>query len=125
MQENYLFSFIWPMVAYGENFFGGSVLNVKIRHSMPPISACCIVGKAFWTKPPSPLSAHYHCSVYPRGVATIIALAPRGLATIRTSDGATYEVVTDTTWRVGATVTCEHTASGRTAWQALDCRQTS
>jgi hypothetical protein len=54
-------------------------------------------------------------SVYPRGVATVIALAPRGLATIRTSDGTTSEVVTGSTWRVGDTVTCENTARGQTA----------
>jgi|RhiMethySRZTD1v2_1073278.scaffolds.fasta_scaffold1064714_1 hypothetical protein len=113
------------MVAYGENSFGSRVLNVKIRHSMPPISACFIAGKAFWTTPPSPLSAPYHYAVYPRVVATVIALAPRGLATIRTSDGTTSEVVTGTTLRVGDTVTCEYTARGRTAWQALGCRKTS
>jgi hypothetical protein len=54
-------------------------------------------------------------AVYPRVVATVIALAPRGLATIRTSDGVTPEVLTGTTWRGGATVTCEHTARRQTA----------
>jgi hypothetical protein len=106
-------------------FFWGRLLNVKTRHSMPPINACFIAGKAFWTTPPSPLSAHYHYAVYLRVVATVIAPAPWGLATIRISNGTTSEVVTGTTWRVGATVTCEHTARGQTAWQALDCRQTS
>jgi hypothetical protein len=32
-------------------------------------------------------------SVYPRVDATVIALAPQGLATIRTTNGTTYEVV--------------------------------
>jgi hypothetical protein len=64
-------------------------------------------------------------SVFPRVVATVIALAPQGLATIRTMDGATYEVVKCTTWRVGDMVTCEYTARWRTSWQALDCRKTS
>ena len=57
-------------------------------------------------------------AVYPRVVATVIVLAPRGLATIRTSDGATSEVVTGTAWWLGDTVACEHTARGRTAWHA-------
>jgi hypothetical protein len=64
-------------------------------------------------------------SVYPRVVATVITLEPRGMATIRTADGTTYEVVKGTTWRVGDTVTCEYTTRGRAAWQALDCRKTS
>ena len=43
-------------------------------------------------------------SVFPRVVATVMALEPRGLAAIRTREGATYEVLTGTTWRVGDTV---------------------
>jgi hypothetical protein len=64
-------------------------------------------------------------SVYPRVVATVIALEPRGLATNRTTEGATYEVLTGTTWRVGATVECEHVARPRVPWETLDCRKTS
>ena len=64
-------------------------------------------------------------SVYPRVVATVLTLAPRGMATLQTSDGARYEVVRGTGWQVGDTVTCEHRATGRPAWQALECRKTS
>ncbi len=64
-------------------------------------------------------------SVYPRVVATVLTLAPRGMATIQTSDGARYEVVRGTGWQVGDTVTCEHRTTGRPAWQALKCRKTS
>jgi hypothetical protein len=54
-----------------------------------------------------------------------MALEPRGLATIRTVDGATYEVLKGTTWRVGDTVECEHVARTRIPWATLDCRKTS
>ena len=64
-------------------------------------------------------------SVYPRIVATVVTVAPRGMATIQTRDGVRYEVVRGTGWRVGDTVTCEHAASERPAWQALECRQNS
>ena len=40
--------------------------------------------------------------------------------------GAGNFIVGDTTgWQVGDTVTCEHRATGRPAWQALECRKTS
>jgi hypothetical protein len=64
-------------------------------------------------------------SVFPRVVATVIALAPRGMVTIRTVDGATYEVVKGTTWRVGDRVECEHGTRTRVPWEALDCHKTS
>jgi hypothetical protein len=64
-------------------------------------------------------------SVYPRVVATVLTLAPRGMATIQTSDGTRYEVSRGNDWQVGDTVTCEHRATGRPAWQALECRKTS
>ena len=64
-------------------------------------------------------------SVYPRVVATVLTLAPRGMATIQTSDGVRYEVIRGTGWQVGDTVTCEHRATERPAWQALECRKTS
>jgi len=37
-------------------------------------------------------------SPLPRLVATVIALAPRGLATLRSVDGALYQVLTGTGW---------------------------
>ncbi len=61
----------------------------------------------------------------PRVVATVMAMDPRGLATIRTVDGARYEVVTGTGWRVGDPVECEHNERVRVPWEALDCRKTS
>jgi hypothetical protein len=64
-------------------------------------------------------------SVYPRVVATVLTLAPRGMATIQSSDGTRYEVVRGTGWQVGDTVTCEHSATGGPAWRALECRKTS
>lgn len=60
-------------------------------------------------------------SVYPRVVATVIAVEPRGLAAIRTREGATYEVLKGTTWRVGDTVECEHVVRTRVPWETLDC----
>jgi len=62
-------------------------------------------------------------SVLPRVVATVLALDPRGLATIQTVDGARYEVLTGTGWRVGDTVTCEHIARTHVKWETLNCRQ--
>jgi hypothetical protein len=64
-------------------------------------------------------------SVYPRVVAMVIALKPRGLAVIRTQEGATYEVLKGTSWRVGDTVECEHVARTRVPWETLDCRKIS
>jgi len=64
-------------------------------------------------------------SVWPRMVATVMRLEPRGLAAIQTREGLTYEVLTGTTWRVGDTVVCEHVAYTRVPWEALDCRKTS
>jgi hypothetical protein len=64
-------------------------------------------------------------SVYPRVVAKVTVLAPRGLATIQTADGATYEVVAGTEWRVGDTVSCERSdrEGGKPLWKAFDCRK--
>jgi hypothetical protein len=64
-------------------------------------------------------------SVYPRVVAMVIAVEPRGLAAIRTREGTTYEVLKSTTWRVGDMVECEHVARTRVPWETLDCRKTS
>jgi len=61
----------------------------------------------------------------PRVVATVTTLEPRGLARIRTVDGATYEVLKGTTWRVGDMVECEQNERTRVPWQALDCRKAS
>ena len=64
-------------------------------------------------------------SVRPRVVATVTVLEPRGLAIIKTVDGATYEVFSGTNWRVGDTVTCEHNERTRVPWQTLECRKDS
>ena len=64
-------------------------------------------------------------SVYPRVDATVIALEPQGLATIRTTKGTTYEVVQRPPWQVGDRVTCEHVAYARVPWERLDCRKVS
>ena len=61
----------------------------------------------------------------PRVVATVVALEPRGMAAIRTREGATYEVIKGTTWRVGDMVECEHVTRTRVPWEALDCHKTS
>jgi len=50
-------------------------------------------------------------SVCPRVVATVTALEPQGLVTIRTITGATYEVVQRTPWRVGDWVEYKHVAT--------------
>jgi len=64
-------------------------------------------------------------SVYPRVDATVMALEPQGLATIRTTNGTTYEVVQRPRWRVGDRVACEHVAYARVPWDKLDCRKVS
>ena len=64
-------------------------------------------------------------SVWPRVVATVIALAPRGMATIRASDETTYDVIQGTTWRVGDTVECEQHPRVRMPWQAFECWEIS
>ena len=55
----------------------------------------------------APARITYDNSPLPRLAATVIALEPRGLATLRSVDGALYEVLTGTGWRVGDTVECE------------------
>ena len=65
-------------------------------------------------------------SVMPRIVATVTTLEPRGMATITTADGATYQVITGISWRAGDTVECEQTnMQGVPKWEALNCRKTS
>jgi hypothetical protein len=61
----------------------------------------------------------------PRVVATVMSLDPRGLAMIQTVDGARYEVLTGTGWRVGDTVACEQNERTRVKWEVLDCRKIS
>jgi hypothetical protein len=65
-------------------------------------------------------------SPLPRLVATVTALDRRGMAIIRTVDGALYQVMKGTGWRVGDTVECEqydvYTAGTRLQ---LDCRKVS
>ena len=64
-------------------------------------------------------------SVHPRLVAKVAILTPRGLATIQTADGATYEVVAGTGWRLGDRVECERSdrEGGKPLWKAFDCRK--
>ena len=64
-------------------------------------------------------------SVYPRVDATVIALEAQGLATIRTTNGTTYEVVQRPMWQVGDRLECEHVAYARVPWERLDCRKVS
>ena len=64
-------------------------------------------------------------AVYLRVVATVITLEPRGLALIRTPEGATYEVLKGTTWRVGDTVECDPVARTLVPWETLNCRKSS
>ncbi len=44
---------------------------------------------------------------------------------IQTVDGARYEVLTGTGWRVGDTVACEHNERTGVTWEILDCRKIS
>ena len=66
-------------------------------------------------------------AVSPRVSATVLALEPQGLATIRTATGATYEVVQHPSWQVGDWVECERVAVAyvRVPWERLDCRKVS
>ena len=66
-------------------------------------------------------------SVFPRVRATVLALEPQGLATIRTTNGTTYEVVQHPSWQVGDWVECERVAVAyvRVPWERLDCRKVS
>jgi hypothetical protein len=65
-------------------------------------------------------------STLPRMVATVTALDPRGLATLRAADGALYQVITGTGWRVGDTIACER-YDRRTLFDEVqfDCRKVS
>jgi len=68
----------------------------------------------------------YDDSPLPRLVATVITLSPRGLATLRTGDGALYQVMKGTGWRVGDTVECEQYDVRTPGSQLqLDCRKVS
>ena len=66
-------------------------------------------------------------SVYPRVRATVLALEPQGLATIRTTNGTTYEVVQHPSWQVGDQVECKRVASAhvQVPWERLDCQKVS
>ena len=66
-------------------------------------------------------------SVSPRVSATVLALEPQGLATIRTTTGATYEVVQHPSWQVGDQVECKRVASAhvQVPWERLDCQKVS
>jgi len=85
------------------------------------------LGLAFSLVSRAPARMIHDDSPLPRLVATVIALAPRGLATIRSVDGgALYQVLTGTGWRVGDTVECEqyNVRTPHTQLQ-LDCRKVS
>jgi len=63
-------------------------------------------------------------SSYPRIIAKVTALDPRGLATIQADDGTKYEVVAGTGWRVGDTVQCERSDRERVPlWKQFYCRK--
>ena len=63
-------------------------------------------------------------SIYPRIIAKVTALDPRGLATIQADDDTKYEVVAGTGWRVGDTVQCERSDRERVPlWKKFDCRK--
>ena len=64
-------------------------------------------------------------SVSPRVRATVLALEPQGLATIRTTNGTIYEVVQRPRWRVGDRLDCEQMVYARVPWERLDCRKVS
>ena len=66
-------------------------------------------------------------SVSPRVSATVLALEPQGLATIRTTTGATSEVVQHPSWQVGDQVACKRVASAhvQVPWERLDCQKVS
>jgi hypothetical protein len=58
--------------------------------------------------------------------APLCNLEPRGLATLRTVDGALYQVLTGTGWRVGDIVECEqYDVQTSGARLQLDCRKVS
>ena len=59
--------------------------------------------------------------------ATVLALEPQRLATIRTTTGATYEVVQHPSWQVGDQVACKRVASAhvQVPWERLDCQKVS
>jgi len=97
---------------------------LMIRHAVTFVLLACFGGLSPGALAVANESAGRY-SVYPRVVATVLTLAPRGMATIQTSEGAHYEVVRGSGWQVGDTVTCEHRATERPAWQALECRKTS
>ena len=66
-------------------------------------------------------------AVFPRINATVLALEQQGLATIRTTTGATYEVVQRPSWQVGDRVACAHVAMAyaHVPWERLDCWKVS
>ena len=66
-------------------------------------------------------------AVSPRVSATVLALEPQGLATIRTTTGATSEVVQHPSWQVGDQVACKRVASAhvQVPWERLDCQKVS
>jgi hypothetical protein len=68
--------------------------------------------------------SHRDTPALPRLVATVISLDSRGLATIRTEDGATYQLVKGLWWGVGDKVECQqnNVKQGLLAQGELDCR---
>ena len=65
-------------------------------------------------------------AISPGILGTVIALEPARRATIETSDGETYETVTDTGWQVGDLVQCARSDRQRShLWKAFGCRKIS
>jgi hypothetical protein len=96
-----------------------------IRHPLSLALCVLMVGVMSLISAPRASGRQASRPAKPRVVATVTAMAPRGMATIQTVDGALYEVVKGTTWRVGDTVECEQNERTRVPWEALDCRKVS
>ena len=96
-----------------------------IHRAVTFVLLTCLAGLSSGPLAMATESATGKYSVYPRIVATVVTLAPRGMATVQTSEGFRYEVIRGTGWQVGDMVTCEHSATERPAWQAFECRKTS
>jgi hypothetical protein len=89
--------------------------------SVCPLWLALVVGLSHVPCATAGRNAGGNYSVFPRVIATVLTVEPRGLAVIQTREGATYEVRKGTTWQVGDPVECEYA----TRWRVLNCRKTS